>query len=254
LFLGSNLYTVAAPGSIYNSIKQTYLTPSSWSFVIWSIVHLLLLGTIIYQFTSAHAKAVVIDGISWRFALLTVLNAIYVNLWATHHYIVAFVFSLLVSSAVTHIYYIVKKHHAPESIADELFIHLPFSLWHGWTTVLVLLTAFEAFGVDSTTESAGVWTKVFVFLALFFLEATATAYAFSSTEGDLPASVAIAWSLWAIFDHQRSSKFIHWSAFAFALLSLVWVIKATVGIWKRGSTRSGLSISDEETGPLLGGS
>jgi len=252
LFLGSNIYAVAAPGSVYSNIKQTYLTPANWVFVIWSLVHLLLLGTIVYQFTSAHAKDVIIDAINWRLPLLIILNAVYVNLWSTHHYALAFIFSLLVSSSVTHIYYIVKKQHSPENVADEVFIHLPFSLWHGWTTVLVLLTAFELFGVNALTQRAGAWTKVFVFLALLFLEATAAAYAFSSKEGDLPASIAIAWSLWAIFDHQHSSGFIHWSAFAFALLSLVWVVKATYGIWAR-SGRITL-LSDEETGPLLGGS
>jgi len=253
LFLGSNIYTAASPSGIYSNVKQTFLTPASWAFLIWSLIHLLLLGTIIYQFTSAHAKAVIVDGISWRFALLAILNAIFVHLWATHHYIMAFVFSLFVASTVSHIYYIVKKHHTPESIADELFIHLPFSLYHGWTTVLVLLSAFEAFGADASAHHAGIWTKVFVFLALFFLEAVATSYAFASTEGDLPGAIAISWSLWAIFDHQRSSAFVHWSALAFAILSLIWVIKSMVGIWQKGTTRSALSLSDEETGPLLGG-
>ena len=42
----------------------------------------------------------------------------------------------------------------------------------------------------------------------FFLEATATAYAFSSTEGDLPGAFVISWTLWAIFDHQRSSAYV----------------------------------------------
>lgn len=65
-----------------------------------------------------------------------------------------------------HIYYIVKKYHEPQNTADEVFVHLPFSLYHGWTTVLVILTAFEAFGVDATVEPAGVWTDVFAFLAL----------------------------------------------------------------------------------------
>ena len=68
-----------------------------------------------------------------------------------------------------HIYYIVKKFHEPQSTADELFIHLPFSLYHGWTTVLVILTAFEAFGNNAATEPAGVWTDVFAFLALYVL-------------------------------------------------------------------------------------
>ena len=64
LFLGSNIYTVASPQAVYGNIKQTFFTPASWAFFAWSIIHFLLLGTVIYQFTSVHAKAVVIDGIS----------------------------------------------------------------------------------------------------------------------------------------------------------------------------------------------
>ena len=52
-----------------------------------SVIHVLLLGTVIYQFFD-NGKKVIIDGISWRFPLLGILNAIYVNLWATHHYII----------------------------------------------------------------------------------------------------------------------------------------------------------------------
>lgn len=51
------------------------------------MIHILLLGTVIYQFFP-NGKKVIIDGISWRFPLLGILNAIYVNLWATHHYII----------------------------------------------------------------------------------------------------------------------------------------------------------------------
>jgi hypothetical protein len=252
-FLGSNVYTVSTPGNIYYGAKQTYFTPAPWAFAIWSLIHLLLLGTIIYQFFP-RGKHVIIDGINWRFPLLGVLTAVYVWFWARHHYIIAFILALLVSSAVSHIYYIVKRHHHPESLNDELWCHLPFSLYHGWTTVLVLLTAFEAFGVDATTHRAGIFTKVLVFLALLFLEATSAAYAFSSPEGDLAASIAIAWSLFAIFAHQRSSAFIHWSALAFALLSLFWILKSLYGhfVGYRSRGRAGI-LDDPERAPLVPG-
>lgn len=42
---------------------------------------------IVYQFFPT-GKRVVIDGISWRFPLLAVLNAIYVNVWTRGHYVV----------------------------------------------------------------------------------------------------------------------------------------------------------------------
>jgi hypothetical protein len=51
-----------------------------------SLIHLLLLGTIVYQFTP-DGKKVIIDGISWRFPLLGLLNAVYVNLWASQRYV-----------------------------------------------------------------------------------------------------------------------------------------------------------------------
>ncbi|KAF8299640.1 hypothetical protein DL93DRAFT_2233901 [Clavulina sp. PMI_390] len=103
----------------YGTGKQTYVTSAPYGFYIWGIVHLLPLDYIIYQFT-ANGKRTIIDGISWRFPLLLVLNAIYV--WVNGHYVVAFIFTLLVSSAVLHIYYVVKKGHASENLGNELFI------------------------------------------------------------------------------------------------------------------------------------
>jgi hypothetical protein len=82
----------------------------------------------------------------------------------------------------------------------------------------------------------------------FFFEATAAAYAFATPEGDLPAAIAITWSLFAIFDRQHT-PFIHWSALAFAILSLIWVVKGALGliaVWRRG----GIVLEDEERAPL----
>jgi hypothetical protein len=101
-FLGSNVYSVAGPAYPYANGKETYVTPSPWAFSIWSLIHLLLLGTIVYQFTS-NGKAVIVDGIGWRFPVLGLLNAIYVNVWASgKSYIAAFVLALLVSRFVGH--------------------------------------------------------------------------------------------------------------------------------------------------------
>ncbi|KNZ77775.1 hypothetical protein J132_03833, partial [Termitomyces sp. J132] len=251
LFFGSNAYyTFAFPGGIHSHRKETYITPALWAFLIWPLIHTLLLGTVIYQFFPA-GKRVIVDGISWRFPLLAVLNAMYIYFSSRHSFYLELVFALFVSSTVTHIYYIVKKHHSPQQTADELFIHLPFSLYHGWTTVLVVLSAFEAFGVNASKQHDGIWTKVFVFIALFFLEGTAATYAFSSPEGDLPASIAIAWSLWAIFAQQTKSLFVHWSAFVFSILALIWVAKGAFGVFKR--VRGGrVALSDEERAPLVG--
>ena len=47
-------------------------------------------------------------------------------------------------------------------------------------------------------------------------------------------------------------SFIHWSALAFAILSVVWVLKAVYGVYNKSCTRS-IALTDEERGPLLPG-
>ncbi|KAF9508052.1 hypothetical protein BS47DRAFT_1373743 [Hydnum rufescens UP504] len=241
---GSNIATVAGPQAcIVLNGKETYITPAPYAFYVWGLIHLLLLGYVIYQFYPA-AKATIIDGISWRFPLLLVLNAIYVNSWASGHYVLAFIFALLVSASVSHIYWVVNKYHPRDTLFDELFVHLPFSLYHGWTLVLVVVTLFEAFGVNALNTPPGVGTKVFVFLALFFLESTSVAT-------HVAGAIAISWSLWAIFAHQTSSLFIHYSALAFAILSLLSIVLSLYAIYTSRRT-VGVILLDEERAPLVG--
>jgi hypothetical protein len=165
-FLESNIYTIVSPQPIYGNIKQTYFTPALWAFLVWPVIHSLLLGTIVYQFTSAHAKAVVVDGISWGFPLLTISYGIFVIVWANHNHTIAFVLALFLFYIACNVSWTLKKEHPPKSMGDQLFVHLPFSVWLAWTAVIVFLTAFEAFGVDATRDRDGGWTDFLVFLAL----------------------------------------------------------------------------------------
>lgn len=247
--LGSNIYSVAGPTDIYKNVKDTYVTPSYYANYIWSLIHFLLIGTMCYQFTEK-GKAIIVDGVQWRFALLAVLNFAYVWLWGHHWYITSFILSLLVSATVSQIYYIIKTAHRRETLAQEVFVHAPFSLWHGFSIVLVVISGFTAFGRDAAKHPhVGLWSKVFVFLAFVFLESTAVGYAWASREGDIAGASVIAFSLFAIFIRQTHSKFVHWSAFAFFILSLFNIIKSVYG-----TVRSGNSIlDDEERAPLVSG-
>jgi len=251
LFLGSSIYTVVSPQSIYENIKQTYFTPTIWAFLVWPIIHILLLGTVIYQFASTRGKAVVVDGISWEFPLLTILSAIFVVLWANHYHTAAFALCCFLEYIVGNIYWTLKKQFPPKSVADDLFIHLPFSVFQAWFAVIGYLTVFEVFGVDATEGENGIWTNVFVFFALFILQGGAAAFALSSVVGDRPAAFVLSFALWAISDHQRSSPFIHGSATAFFILSLLWDFMAMDGIYRKCTGRSNF-LSDDERGPLLG--
>ena len=96
-------------------------------------------------------------------------------------------------------------------------------------------------------------TEVLVFLSLFFLEATAIYYEFSTKDGDLPGTVAIFWSILAVFARQAwQNDFICWSAFGFAVLSFVWVTRGAVRLLKRFRGHT-IAVDDAERAPLLHG-
>jgi len=85
-------------------------------------------------------------------------------------------------------------------------VQVPFSVYHGWTVVLVILSGFEAFGIDANKHKPDVLTKALVFVALFFLEATAAAYSLYNADGDLAGSSVITWTLWGIYDNQKNGR------------------------------------------------
>ena len=166
LFLGTNIYLAVPPQSTYGNIKQTYLTPASWAFFVWPVIHVLLYGTTIYQFSSARGKTIVIDGISWWFPLMTIVNVIFLVAWANHYHTIAFILSLFLCYISANIEWTIEKYYPPQTVADELFVHLPFSVWDAWVFIICILTAFEAFGVDATEHQDGIGTKICVFLVL----------------------------------------------------------------------------------------
>lgn len=87
---------------------------------------------------------------------------------------------------------------------EVVFIHAPFSLWHGFSVVLLFLSGFSAFGVDASHHKAGIATDILVFVALLLLEATAAGYALHAN-GDLVGAAVISAALLAIFQHQTIS-------------------------------------------------
>ena len=68
------------------------------------------------------------------------------------------------------------------------------------------------------------------------LAGSAATYARGTSEGDLPASIVIAWYLFCVFVHQTSSDFVHWSSLVFAIIALLWVVDGVV-IFSRSGLR-----------------
>ena len=165
LFLGSSILTVIPPEFVYGHVKQTYLTPNISVFFVWPIIHILLLGTVVFQFTP-RGKVVVVNGISWEFSLVNILYTALVITWANHYYGSALTISLFIAYVIGNIYRTLRKDHRPKSMYDELCIYLPFSACQAWAIVMACLLAFQALGVDATEHRQGFWTNIFALFTL----------------------------------------------------------------------------------------
>ncbi|KAF7731424.1 hypothetical protein EC973_000232 [Apophysomyces ossiformis] len=132
---------------------------------------------------------------------------------------------------------------------DKLFVHAPFSLWHGWSVFLAVVNAFIAFthvrkDDQGNVREPNVFVTVLIYLALAILTATAISYVeYKHKKGDVTSALVIAFGLWAIFDEQRI-PIVHWGAFTAALISTIYPIKPFI--------YRILGYGTPETAPLLG--
>lgn len=99
--------------------------------------------------------------------------------------------------------------HPTRSWYDKLFLHAPFSLWHGFTVFLAVVNAFVAFtkvkkNADGDILPPDVLHIILVYAALLFLTFSAIGYVqYKHEKGDLTSAWAIAFGLWAVFAKVR---------------------------------------------------
>lgn len=213
-FFGSSLYSVVAPH--HAGGKDTYLTPSNWTFGIWSLINLLLAGYVVYQFFDHSHDA--IHGVGWRFAAIGLLNSVFLHLFVRAHYVVAFVFAFLVFSSVSTVYYSLKTHYTARTTSDFLFVHLPFSLYHAFSLYLLLLSLLTAF-THSPSAHPSIITFLLTLFSLWLLALTAWGYALSTKQGDLAGAAVLTWCLTGVVTHLKAhgqtgkrEEIIFWAA------------------------------------------
>ena len=105
--------------------KLTYLTPAPWGFYVWSLIDLLLIGTVVVQFFDAGSEAVV-EGLGFNFAIIGLLNAGWVWLFHHGHHIIGFIVVILLTLAVSATYWKLKTQNPPKTGIAAVFVHLPF--------------------------------------------------------------------------------------------------------------------------------
>jgi hypothetical protein len=242
--VGANVYSGLGPekdDSPYHENHPTYITPAPFVFGVLGLIQFLLGGFVIYQFFSSNPE-VVVDGISWHFIGVILLNSLWLFLWQTDHLILAWIVVLITSSQISYIYYTIKYKYPGGSLNEIIWVHAPFSLYHAWIFVMAVISTFAAFLPDKEDdESPSILIKILVVVGLLILEGTAVGY-IEKFKGDIAGAVVIAWTLYGIFVEQEDPV-IHWSALILAIFTSFHILRPLYRKYVRGDSG--------ESAPLL---
>lgn len=148
----------------------TLFTPAGFTFSIWGVIYLLLIGFVVYQarFWNKEAPAF-FDKIGWLFALSCIANASW--LFAFHYLKIelAMGIMLVLLGSLLVIYLRLNIGKAAAFPAERWLVHLPFSVYLGWITVASIANAsilLTHLGWNGEPGGPQIWTIVMISAAV----------------------------------------------------------------------------------------
>jgi hypothetical protein len=154
LLNGQNTATVS-------NTYPTLFTPAGFTFAIWGVIYLLVIGYVVYQLgyfgKVAKDKQKAIDAITPTFTALSVVNTAWIFAW---QYNVLWLALLLIVTMLVLLIRINEKLRSLEYTKREFaLLRAPFSVYFGWLTVATVANVcvwlvsikWDAWGVDPVT-------------------------------------------------------------------------------------------------------
>jgi len=228
MFLSSTIFSVVGPDADDDTLSkhETYITPAYWANYVWSLIHILLGGFVITQwFEGAHQG--VVNGVGWHFVISTLLNSAWLVLWHKGYLGLSLIAVLLTASSVSFVFYNLEANYPAAQWYSKLFVHAPFSLWHGWVVFVATQTVFATF-TSVQKHGPNTFHVVLSVIGIIFLGSTAVGYVeFKKQKGDVLGALVIAWGLFGIFANQ-TNPWIHWVAFADGIFATIYPVRPYV--------------------------
>ncbi|WP_458120288.1 tryptophan-rich sensory protein [Paenibacillus sp. Z6-24] len=199
---------------------ELYITPAGYAFSIWSLIYVLLIGFIIYQFRNTDESRESVKAIGpWLF-LNSLCNMGWLMLW--HSLELEWGVLLIALMLVTLIIpYLHIRRIVQPSMAQILLVKLPYSTYMGWVSVATILNTgialnkneWDGFGLSPT-----VWSVIG--LVAGALLAIIISYRFR----DSIYPLVFVWAYIAIAVKHPDLPTTHWTALIAAGLLFVYAI------------------------------
>ncbi len=229
-----NGYTTGAISAMYPNL----FVPAGFTFSIWGVIYLLLLGYMIYS-TSLLWKADDANNIlqlvivlANYFTLTCALNATWIMMWHLLQVELSLLFMLWLLAVLIFIYIKLQPHKAKLTNRNLLFLYVPFVVYLGWisvatianTTALLVHYNWDGLGVDAV-----MWSCIMITIA-----ALLGAY-FSIFRSDFFYTLVVAWALYGISVSQKAYSDIVTMAYGGISLCLVMIV---IGLLRKRAVAS----------------
>jgi hypothetical protein len=178
---------------------ENYFTPAGFTFSIWSVIYLGLLGFAFFQLFGIVIKrlekaSLVAQKLGPLFFLNCMANIAWIFAW--HHYLIFFSVLIMILILVTLILIHGRLKELPNQPQNVWLVKFPLRLYLGWicvatvANVAVLLTSLEWNGIGISEDVYG--------LLLYSVAAALGAWLVLKERSVVPV-MAIAWGLFGIF-------------------------------------------------------
>jgi len=159
-------------GEVSNSYRSLF-TPAGYTFAIWGVIYLLLIGFVIYQgrglFKDVKNDDVVLKT-GWWFILSCLFNSLWVFAWIYEYTGVSCIFIFLLLFSLLKIVVNNRMELDDEPLPIIAFVWWPFVIYSGWVTVASIANVstylvkidWDGFGWSDVT-----WTIILIAIAVF---------------------------------------------------------------------------------------
>jgi hypothetical protein len=157
-------------GEISDSLPS-YFTPAGYTFSIWSLIYLSLLGYTVYQLLPAQRERPFQSQIGWLFVANCIANSGWIFAWHFGFYTLSVFIMLAILTTLIAIYIRLGNGLPGRDVptAERYLVHFPFSLYLGWITVATIanIASVSAYlGWDGFGIPGPVWSAIMMGVAV----------------------------------------------------------------------------------------
>ncbi|MDJ0794940.1 MAG: hypothetical protein QNI98_11950 [Woeseiaceae bacterium] len=196
-------------------------TPAGFTFSIWGLIYLALLGFVIWQALPAQRDSAKIASVARLFQVNCAMNALWLVVWHYDLLVLSMLVMLVILVTLVLIYRRLLQSLEFAPFVEHLVLYLPFSIYTAWISVATIANA-------SILQLARGWNDIGLSAIEWTLLKLAVAGAVGATMivkvRDVPFALVIAWATYGISVKQSATPAVSAAAQTLSVLMLLLVL------------------------------